>query len=140
MMDLVLAKTGTLDWNYQDMQGCSALHFAASGLSSQILQLVLKSDVNINLLDTYGWTPLHWAARGGSPEIIQMLLDCGADPNRKDVKGWTPLNVAIFCRQLPLVPLFPDCMDQLNPVQLITRRGNYHGLSSCESCYHVSLS
>jgi ankyrin repeat domain-containing protein 50 len=140
MIDLVLAKIGTPDWDYQDLQGCSALHFAASSEFSWILQLILKSDININLLDTYGWTPLHWASRGGRSKIVQILLDAGADPNRKDIKGWTPLNVAIFCRHRHLIPHFPDYMDQLNPVQLIPGPGNKHNEFSCGSCYHVSLS
>ncbi|PMD53914.1 ankyrin, partial [Hyaloscypha bicolor E] len=62
-----------------------------SGGSDQIVQVILESNVDINLLDTYGWTALHWACRNGSRKIVEMLKGSGADSNRKDINGWTPL-------------------------------------------------
>lgn len=66
LIDFVLAKIGIPDWNYQNQQGCSALYFAASSGSDRIVQVILKSDVDVDLLDTSGWMPLHWACRSGS--------------------------------------------------------------------------
>jgi ankyrin repeat protein len=137
LIDLVLVNIGTPDWKYQDVQGCSSVHFAASGGADRILQLILKSDVDVNLSDTYGWTPLHWACRNGSPETVQTLLKSGADPDRKDTKGWIPLDVAMFCQNDSLVSLFQDKTNQLDLMPLITESGKLRGYS-CSSCYHVS--
>ncbi|KAH8598592.1 hypothetical protein B0O99DRAFT_615467, partial [Bisporella sp. PMI_857] len=115
LIDLVLADIEIPDWNYQDQQGCSALHFAAS--------------------DTYGWTALHWACRNGSRKTVQILRESGADSSRKDIKGWTPLDVATFCQNDSLVSLFQDNTDQAGSKQLITRSGNRQ-YYYCSSCYH----
>jgi ankyrin repeat protein len=132
-----LAKIEIINWNYQDQQGCSALHFAASGGSDRIVQFIVKSDVNINLLDTCGWTALHWACRNGSRKTVEMLRGSGADLNRKDINGWTPLDVAMFCQNDSLVSLFQDNTGQAESKQLITRPGKRQ-YYYCNSCYHVS--
>jgi hypothetical protein len=137
LIDLVLAKIGTPNWNYQDQQGCSTLHFAASGGSDRAVNMILKSDVDIDLPDTCGWTPLHWACRSGSHKTVQMLKDFGADSNRKDMKGWTPLDVAVFCRNDSLADLLQDETNRAEPKQFITRPGKRQ-YCSCSSCYHVS--
>jgi ankyrin repeat protein len=137
LIDLVLSNIGIPDWNYQDLQGCSALHCAASGGSNQTVQVILESNVNINLLDTYGWTALHWACRNGSSKVVDMLKGSGADSNRKDINGWTPLDVATFCQNDSLACLFQDNTGQAESKQLITTPGK-HQFYDCSSCYHVS--
>jgi ankyrin repeat protein len=137
VIDLFLAKTRTLNWSYQDQQGCSALHFAASGGSEWAIQMILKSDIDINLPDTRGWTPLHWACRSGDRKIVQMLRDSGADWSSKDIKGWTPFDVAIFCGNSSVVGLPQDETKQAEPKQLVTKPGKRQSYI-CSSCYHVS--
>ncbi|KAH6712632.1 ankyrin repeat-containing domain protein [Leptodontidium sp. MPI-SDFR-AT-0119] len=73
LIDLVLSGIKIPDWTCQDLQGCSALHFAASGGSDQIVQVILESKVDINL-----------ACRNGSRKIVCMLREFGADSIRKD--------------------------------------------------------
>jgi ankyrin repeat protein len=137
LIDFVLSNIGIPDWNYQDLQGCSALHFAASGGSNQIAQVILESNIDINLLDTYGWTALHWACRNGSRKIVDILKRSGADLNRKDISGWTPLDVATFCQNDSLASLFQDNAGQAESKQLTTRPGRRQ-YQDCSSCYHVS--
>jgi ankyrin repeat protein len=137
VIDLFLAKINTPNWSYQDRQGCSALHFAASGGSDRAVQMILKSDVDIDLPDTRGWTPLHWACRSGSGKIVQMLRDSGADWSSKDIKGWTPFDVATFCQNTSEVGLPQDETNQAEPKQRITKPGKRQ-YYDCSSCYHVS--
>ncbi|TAQ83163.1 hypothetical protein B7494_g8512 [Chlorociboria aeruginascens] len=136
LLDLVSSNIKIPDWNYQDLQGCSALHFAASSGSNQIVQVILESNVDINLLDTYGWTALHWACRNGSRKLIHMLRESGADSNRKDINGWTPLDVATFSHNGFLASLFQDNIGQAGSKQLITSPGKRQYSYSCDSCYH----
>ncbi|KAG9228112.1 ankyrin repeat-containing domain protein [Amylocarpus encephaloides] len=137
LIDLVLSSTQMPDWNCQDLQGCSALHFAASGGSDQIVQAILESKVDVNFVDTYGWTALHWACRNGRPKIVLMLRGAGADADRKDINGWTPIDVATFCQNESLAYLFLGDAGEVGLKQNITRPGERQ-YYNCSSCYHVS--
>ncbi|KAH8592557.1 ankyrin repeat-containing domain protein [Bisporella sp. PMI_857] len=135
LINLILTKIGTPNWKYQDQQGCSALHFAASGGSDRTVQVILGSDADIDLPDTCGWTPLHWACRSGNRKTVQMLKDSGADSTRKDIKGWTPLDVAMFCGNGSLGDLLQEETNRAEPKQIVTKPGERQHYF-CDSCYH----
>ncbi|XP_072378782.1 E3 ubiquitin-protein ligase MIB2 isoform X1 [Diabrotica undecimpunctata] len=83
--------------NVVDNEGDSCLHYAAFGNQPEILEMLVKSgmDVNVNAVNRSGCTALHIAAHKQSPKCIQILLAAGADPNCPDLYGDTALHDAI---------------------------------------------
>ncbi|CZR52846.1 uncharacterized protein PAC_02723 [Phialocephala subalpina] len=129
------------EWTYADRQGCSALHFAASGGSVEALKLILSFGINIdvNMPDSHGWTPLHWACRNGDTETVQLLIDNGAGLQNKNMQAWTPLDVAIFCGNDHLI----STLSQFQESAGAKIRQNIFAAAprtvfDCNSCFHVS--
>jgi len=85
--------------NYQDGLGNTALHYAVSCASTEVLEYILfceGCDVDpINRLEKA--TPLHLAVRIHDPDtrlyIINSLLEAGADMTIKDKNGDTFLDL-----------------------------------------------
>jgi ankyrin repeat protein len=141
MVKYLLSLGARPDWTYTDQQGCSALHFAASGGSLEAVKLILSSgvDIDINLSDTQGWTPLHWACRNGDVGTVQLLIDSGADFKNETMQLWTPLDVAIFCGKDSLIL----ALSQLRGSSGIEMKQNLFASAIkhsawCRSCDHVS--
>ncbi|KAN0117952.1 Ankyrin repeat-containing domain protein [Russula decolorans] len=94
----IFAKHGEYDINFQDGIGNTALHYAASHGSPEVLDRLLEHegcDVDyINRLE--GATPLHLAVKIEEPElrayITDCLLDAGANMSIKDKDGQVPLD------------------------------------------------
>ncbi|KAA1467859.1 ankyrin [Dentipellis sp. KUC8613] len=90
---------GGFDINFQDGLGNTALHYAASHGSTDILESLLtheECDVDpINRLE--GATPLHLAIRLEDKDtrkyVVESLLDAGADTRIKDKNGETVLDL-----------------------------------------------
>jgi len=89
----VFDEPNKFDINFQDGIGNTALHYAASKGSLDVLNELLEyddCDVDpINRLE--GATPLHLAVKIEPPElralIVDSLLDAGADTSIKDKAG-----------------------------------------------------
>jgi ankyrin repeat protein len=141
IVDYLLSLGASSDWTYTDMQGCSALHFAASGGIVEAVKLILSSgiDVDINLSDTQGWTPLHWACRNGDVDTVQLLIDSGADLQNENMQLWTPLDVATFCGNGSLVSTLSRLQGSTGTAvkQKILAPGHEHDIW-CYSCFFVS--
>ncbi|KDE06568.1 hypothetical protein MVLG_03065 [Microbotryum lychnidis-dioicae p1A1 Lamole] len=96
LLQTVLEGEEEYDVNYQDGLGNTALHYAASTPSPEVLEILLETegtDVDLqNRLDKA--TPLHLAAQLEYPAarqgVMEMLLDAGADPKIKDKHGSLP--------------------------------------------------
>ena len=86
----------------QDIQGSSALHYAAANGRVEIVQRLLSSGADANLRDSEGRTPLIRLASAGSfylagrwwdPTLTErentavLLLEAGCDPGVRDVHG-----------------------------------------------------
>ena len=69
----------------------STLHIAVFNLGKDILETLLKTGANPDIVDRDGKTALSWAGKIGSDneelEIIRLLLDYGARTNLKDHFG-----------------------------------------------------
>jgi len=98
LLSEVFAERGEYDINFQDGIGNTALHYAASQGSPEVLEELLEHegcDVDyINRLE--GATPLHLAVKIEEPElrayITDCLLDAGANMSIKDKEGQVPLD------------------------------------------------
>ena len=74
--------------------GDTPLHRAAFWGYTEIVELLINNEVDVNAKDDYGCTPLHDAAEYSHLEITQMLIGRGPDMNALDNNGDTPRDLA----------------------------------------------
>lgn len=81
-------------------QGRAAIHMAARNGHRDMLAVMLKKGVNVNLSEDSpsqpGTTPLHEACTYNHVETIKLLMDAGADDTLKNSKGETPAHCAVM--------------------------------------------
>ena len=137
-IEYMLELGSRIDLVHTDHQGCSALHFAASGGSTEAIRLCLNAGASVNAVDTNGWTALHWACKNGSHAAFQLLIESGAMLQTKDKHGLTPFDVANICDNASLSSTFGT--QRLNP------EGKQNKFAPavkhnayCSICLHVSL-
>ena len=110
------------DITRSDTDGKSALHFAASYLSSEAIEYLLSLGMTVNTIDKSDRTQLLFAClRGGHLDNLRML--CGHSIDIKQQKcnvGWSALHFAAKYSS-------PDVLKYLlslgSPVNLTTERG-----------------
>jgi len=96
--------------NWQDYEGCTALHLAvAGGNEAVVLSLISLESCDVNALDNMFRTPLHWAAVSGHSAIVSMLLHSKADTSSSDSAGATPLHYAAVNNFAETVEVFLSC-------------------------------
>ena len=83
-----------VDVNQVQVDGMTALHWAAWRRDLDSLQLLLAAGANAKAANRYGVTPLALACTGGDPAVVVALLDTGADPNGKLAGDETALMTA----------------------------------------------
>ncbi len=88
-----LLATG-VDVNAAQVDGTTALHWAAYQDDSETAALLVKAGANVNALNRYGLPPLSVACTSGSGSVAKLLLAAGADPNATMKSGETPLMLA----------------------------------------------
>ncbi|XP_075213420.1 uncharacterized protein LOC142319717 isoform X1 [Lycorma delicatula] len=82
------------DINLQDMQGRSAVHYAAKQGHLDALQLLTRAGCQVDLGDADNHTPLHLAAARDHVNVAELLISCGAGVNRKTSDKMSPLHFA----------------------------------------------
>jgi ankyrin repeat protein len=82
------------DVNAPDVEGMTALHWAAHWDDLAVAKLLLRAGANAKAANRYGVTPLHEASTLGNVAMIEALLKAGADPNAAFGEGETPLMTA----------------------------------------------
>ena len=70
------------------------LHRAAFWGYTEVVELLINNEVDVNAKDKYGCTPLHDAAEYSHLEIAEMLINRAPDMNAVDNNGDTPLDLA----------------------------------------------
>jgi ankyrin repeat protein len=83
-----------VDVNATQVDGTTALHWAAYYDDAETAALLVKSGANVNAANHYGVPPLTLAATNGNAAIVRLLLEAGADPNAVTKGGETPLMLA----------------------------------------------
>jgi ankyrin repeat protein len=81
--------------NYQDENGESPLHHACKQARSNILELILELEPDLEVKDeSNGWVPLHYACQSENEVIIEKLVQAGAIIERKTALGIPSLILA----------------------------------------------
>src|SRR5215470_3073080 len=88
-----LLKSGA-DVNAAQVDGTTALHWAAYQNDAEIAALLLKAGANVNAANSYGVPPLAEASKIGSSAMVKLLLDAGANANATLKGGETILMLA----------------------------------------------
>jgi uncharacterized protein len=88
-----LLKSG-VDVNAAQIDGTTALHWAAYHDDAETAALLVKAGANVNAANRYGVPPLALACANGNAAIVKLLLDAGADANATGKGGETVLMMA----------------------------------------------
>jgi ankyrin repeat protein len=88
-----LLKEG-VDVNGTQVDGTTALHWAAYHDDAETAGLLVKAGAGVNAANRYGVPPLALACTNGNAAVVQLLLDAGADANATMKGGETVLMMA----------------------------------------------
>jgi len=88
-----LLQTG-VDVNAPQVDGTTALHWAAYHDDAETVALLLRAKANVNAVNRYGVPPLALACTNGNAAVVKLLLDAGADSNATLSGGETVLMLA----------------------------------------------
>jgi ankyrin repeat protein len=88
---LLKTPSGARDVNAREVDGTTALHWAARADDAATAKLLLEAGANASAANRYGVTPLALAATNGSAAMIEMLLGAGADAHTAMSRGETVL-------------------------------------------------
>ena len=95
--------------------GTTALMIACCHGNTGIVQLLIKSNANLNLQTNIGWTGLMYATLLGKNEILNLLLQHKADVNiKKHSNGHTALTYACITGNEPVVKLLIKNLADVN--------------------------
>jgi ankyrin repeat protein len=83
-----------VDVNAPQVDGMTALHWAAYQDDQEIADLLLRAGANVKAANRYGVTPLSLACTNGNAAMVESLLRAGADPNTALAGGETALMTA----------------------------------------------
>jgi ankyrin repeat protein len=90
----LIANRGINIINEKGNCGRISLHFAASNVDLEIIEILIQNMGNCNEQDEYGWTPLHFASYNGHLKIVNKLLSY-SEPFIKNNKGETAADIAL---------------------------------------------
>lgn len=77
------------DINETDVYGNTSLHLAVCCNQIEMVQVLLKNNINVNIKNNNGYTSLLFVI--DNIDILKMLLKHGANTNFQDDRGWTAL-------------------------------------------------
>src|SRR5215471_15228624 len=83
-----------VDVNAAQVDGTTALHWAAYYDDAETVALLVRAGANVNAVNRYGVPPLSLACSNGGGAIVKLLLEGGADANATMKSGETVLMMA----------------------------------------------
>src|SRR5262245_50463457 len=66
-----------VDVNGTQVDGTTALHWAAYNDDGETVRLLVQAGANVNVANRYGVPPLATACRNGNAAIVKLLLEAG---------------------------------------------------------------
>ncbi|EPT25576.1 ankyrin repeat-containing protein [Toxoplasma gondii ME49] len=97
-----LVKVPRCNLTVTDLDGNSALHWAAMLNQPDAVKLLITRGAPRNAVNHAKETPLHVALKEGNEETVEMLIEENVDVNAKNEDGKTALHVALSLRQVNL--------------------------------------
>ena len=82
------------DVNVAQVDGMTALHWAAHHDDLEAARQLLKAGAQANAKNRYGVTPLYSACQNGSGKMVELILDAGASANATFSEDETALMIA----------------------------------------------
>ena len=118
----------TMDINYQDEKGNTALHYSCDEGNLKIVEILLDANCNTNLTNNNNETPLHLSSKNGYFDISKKLIEKGALLNVYDSEGNTPIHYVCKNNYAEILNYFLTKSPQLNdknkdgkiPIELTT--------------------
>ncbi|KAI1659747.1 ankyrin repeat-containing domain protein [Daldinia decipiens] len=119
-----------------DKQGRNALHHAATGGRSTMIERILKECPDlINVSDRDGWTPLHWSCRQDDIQATESLINHGANREAITHHRWAPRHVAIYHGKTEHLDFFPEDGGDTDDEELPSEAAELVVYSGCNSCF-----
>lgn len=82
--------------NSKDSEGRTPIHLAAENGHLKVVELLIKSDAEVDSTDDDGLTALMQAAAAGHADVVQSLINAKADVSKKDLSGQSALHQAAW--------------------------------------------
>jgi len=95
--------TGGADVNTTQVDGTTALHWAAYHDDAETAAVLVKAGANVNAANRYGVPPLAIACTNGNAAVVRLLLEAGADANATMKGGESVLMLAARAGSLDAV-------------------------------------
>ena len=108
------------DVNAAQLDGATALHWAAHWDDLETAELLIRAGANVNAANDYGVTPLSLACTNRNSAMIEKLLKARADPNAAQWTGETAFMTCVRAGNPHAVKLMLNHGANLNAK---TRRG-----------------
>ena len=100
--------TAKVDVNATDVDGSTALHWAAQRDNLELVNLLLAAGANPKASTRYKITPMYFAAMNGNAAMIDRLLKAGVDVNSTIQDGETALMIASLTGKPDAVKMLLD--------------------------------
>jgi uncharacterized protein len=120
------------DVNAAQVDGTTALHWAAHHDDVETAALLVQAGANVNTANRYGVPPLAQACLNGSAAMVNLLLQAGADANATLKGGETVLMQAARSGNLEVVKALlargaqPDARERLGQTALMWAAAEGH--------------
>ncbi|UCM86429.1 MAG: ankyrin repeat domain-containing protein (plasmid) [Rickettsia endosymbiont of Culicoides impunctatus] len=80
--------------NFRDYMGNSALHLAVKNNAKEIIDLLIKNNIDLNIVNNNGATAIHLAVASNNEELVEYLIGYHVKINIQDVCGNTPMHLS----------------------------------------------
>ena len=104
--NLQALKRVKIDLEIQDEVCQTPLIIATRNNFTEIANLLIEHNANVNASDLDSWTPLLNSSREGNLELVEKLLQKGASIELRDCGGFTPLMWSCYKNHVNLVKCF----------------------------------